>query len=407
MSRKKHFITVGITIAIILLYHESSQAIGQKPLPARSEPASTSDSCSTEIVSSVRPAGILTQSLRNEVDSAIDRGLDWLADKQKENGSWSNGDFPALTALAAQAFIGSKHPAREHVIKKAVQYILTCVHEDGGIYRNLSDRQGGGLCNYNTAICMNMLYLTKDPTLIPVVQNARTFIANSQHFGGDIYDGGFGYDRNTQRAYADLLNTYYSVEAMQVTAGAEEFRGGSERRIDIDWERTIKFIEQMQNKSGSGEENEGGFFYKPGESKAGTTTNDQSMVVFRSYGSITYAGLLSLIYAEISRNDPRVLSAFHWSARHWSLQENPGMGAQGMYFFYNILTKALHAYNSDLIPRPDGISLSWREEVAKRLVELQKVEASGMGYWQNDTGRFWENDPVLSTSYSLIALELL
>lgn len=366
------------------------------------------ESGSTKVISAQQPAGTLSLSVQNEVDAAIDRGLDWLAAQQKEDGSWSNETFPALTALPLQAFTGSHHPNRQAIIDKAVKYILSCTRKDGGIYRDIPDRKGGGLGNYNTAICMTALHQVKKPALFPVIQKARKFLAGGQHLGGDVYRGGFGYDRDTNRSYTDLMNTYYAVVAMRETQSVEDLRGNDEKRVDINWAETVKYIEKLQNKPEAGKDNAGGFIYKPGESKAGTVTNQAGVVVFRSYGSITYAGLLALVYANVSRDDVRIQSAFDWAARHWSLEENPGMGTQGIYFFYSVLAKSLDTYGQDLIPRPDGQLVDWRAELARKLVALQKIDPkTGQGYWVNNTGRFWENDPVLSTAYALLTLERL
>jgi len=372
--------------------------LGEKP-PAK-EAAS--------LVSASGLTGGIDESLANEVNAALDRALDWLAAAQKEDGSWSNSSFPALTALPLQAFAQGTHPRRKEIIDRAVKHILSCVNEDGGIYQDIPGRKGGGLSNYNTAISMTALHATGDRSLAKVIQDARKFVAQAQHFGDDVYAGGFGYDRSTQRTYTDLLNTYYSVVAMQATADVEDLRPKGEQRVDIDWAETVKYIEKMQNTPASGEADAGGFFYKPGESKAGTTTNEAGTVVLRSYGSITYAGLLALVYANVSRDDVRVRSAFDWASKHWTLKENPGMGAQGLYFFFNVIAKSLTAYGVDAIPLPDGTFVNWREEVAKKLVAGQKTDAkTGHGYWVNDKARFWEGDPVLVTCYSVLALQSL
>ena len=362
----------------------------------------------TAMVSSQAPAGTLGVSLSNETYAALNRGLDWLAAEQKPDGSWSNPDFPALTGLALWCFARSEEPGRKAVAGKAAKFILTCVQTNGGIYRDVPGRKGGGLSNYNTAICMTALHALRDPALAPVILRARAFIAGSQHFGDDNYKGGFGYDRDTGRAYADLLNTFYSADAMYQTAGVEDLRGKGEKHVDIDWAETVKFIERMQNKPESGDENSGGFYYNPSDPKAGATTNAQGVVVFRSYGSITYAGMLALIYANVGQDDTRVKSAMDWAVKHWTLEENPGMGADGLYFFYNILSRSLAASGRDVIPRPNNTVVNWREELAKKLIALQKVDPkTGQGYWTNTTGRYWENDPVLVTAYSLLALESL
>jgi squalene-hopene/tetraprenyl-beta-curcumene cyclase len=378
--------------------------------PAKGGPSLTPEqpNTSTTLVSSRIPAGTLDPSLQNEVNAAINRSLNWLAANQKPNGSWSNDSFPALTALALQGFIHSDHPKKAEVIAKATQFIMSCVQPDGGIYVKVEGRQGGGLSNYNTSICMTALHETGNKAFTRTVLNARKFVADSQHTGGDVYTGGFGYDASTDRKYADILNTFEAMEGMVRTAGAEDLRPASEERVDIDWPKSIEFVESIQNKEGSGPENKDGFFYKPGQSKAGSTTNEAGVVVFRSYGSMTYVGMLSLIYAQVPKDDPRVMSAFHWSAKNWSLTENPGMGEQGLYFFYNIISKCLTVFGRDEIPGPDGTLINWRAELAKKVVSLQKIDPkTGNGYWVNDTNRFWESDPILVTAYALAALEML
>lgn len=380
------------------------------PPPATPSTALTPSlpSTSTTLVSSKTPSGTLDRSLRNEVDAAIGRSINWLAATQKPNGAWSNDAFPALTGLPLQALAKAEHPKKAEMLAKATKFILSCRQPDGGIYTIVKGVKGGGLSNYNTAICMTALHETGNKEFTRAILNARQFIAAVQHTGGDVYDGGFGYDESTDRKYADLLNSFTAIEGMAKTAGVEDLRPASEKRVDIDWKKTIAFVEQMQNKEGTGIENEDGFFYMPGQSKAGSTTNLDGTVVFRSYGSMTYVGMLSLIYAQVPRNDPRILSAFHWSARNWSLKENPGMGDQGLYFFYNVLSKCLTTYGRDEIPMPDGTTLNWRAELARKLVSMQRIdEKTGHGYWVNDTNRFWESDPVLATAYALVALQML
>ena len=144
---------------------------------------------STTLTSSEQPLGTLSTSLQNEVNAAVDRALDWLAANQKPDGSWSNGSFPALTALPVWAFAVGKHPQRTKCLKNGVDYILGCVRDDGGIYRHVEGRKGGGLSNYNTAICMTALHATRRADAVPVVLNARKFVADSQHLGDDVYRG--------------------------------------------------------------------------------------------------------------------------------------------------------------------------------------------------------------------------
>jgi len=360
------------------------------------------------LVSSLQPSGTLHESLQREVDAAVDRSLDWLSGKQKDDGSWSNADFPALTALPLWAFAQSRHARKSEVENAAIRYILSCAHDKGGIYRKVPGRKGGGLSNYNTAICMTALHATGRADVRAAVLKARSFVAGGQYFGDDQYRGGFGYDASTKRTYTDLLNTYYASQAMRLTAAVEEFRPKNEKRADIDWAETVKYVERMQNKPDSGPENAGGFFYNPTDPKAGTVTNASGDVVFRSFGSITYAGLLAMVFADISSADVRVRSTFEWAERNWTLDENPGMGQQGLYFFYHVLTRGLGAAGKELITQADGEQLNWKEAVAQKILSMQKIDPdNGHGFWVNENGRFWENDPVLATAYCLLALQAL
>ncbi len=372
------------------------------------EPAETS-------LPSLSPAaGPVSESLSHEGQAALERGLKWLVARQDAGGHWSSPEFPALTALPLWALVrgGSPDPA---VVDRAVQYILSCVHPDGSIFREPStERKGGGLANYNTALCMTALHATGRPELIPTIQNARRFIAGTQHLGDDIYRGGMGYDPDTGRPYADLSNSYLAYEAMRLTQSVEDLRKAGDPKADLDWEAARQFIQRVQNLPESNDQpwadgspdQKGGFAYKPDGSQAGTTTDAAGIVRFRSYGSMTYAGLLSFIYAETDKTDPRVASAADWALRHWTLDENPGMGQQGLYYFYNVLSKALAVYGQDVLMVQDGKPIHWREELIRALISRQKIEPDGTGYWVNAEGRWWEADPILVTSYTLLALEI-
>ena len=355
--------------------------------------------------------GPVPLSLQNEARAAIQRGLRWLEAQQQADGNWSNPDFPALTALPLWALVRGESTNRA-ALDRARQYLLGCVHENGAIYREPAQKQkGGGLANYNTALCMVALHALNDARLAPVILKARAYVAGTQHLGADEYRGGMGYDPETGRAYADLSNSYIAYEAMRLTQKVEDQRRSGEKKADLDWAAAAEFVARIQNKASgtnaAADAEAGGFGYRPGHSMAGTTTNAAGEVQLRSYGSMTYAGLLSLIYADVNRNDPRVRSAFDWAVKHWSLNENPGMGQQGLYYFYNVLAKALAATGQAQLAVAPGSSLNWRVELIKKLVGLQKTDpATGQGYWLNAEGRWWESDPVLVTAYTLLALEI-
>jgi squalene-hopene/tetraprenyl-beta-curcumene cyclase len=356
----------------------------------------------------------ISESVRREGEDAVRRGLQWIQEKQHDEGHWSSPEWPALTGFAVWALSMNEATRESDAVEGGVAYLKAQAKESGGIYVEPTvEIRGGGKSNYNTGIAMVALHMTGRDDLRPLVLKARNFVATGQHLGDDVYHGGFGYEAATDRAYADLSNTYIAMEALALTEDAEDFRTEGVR-AEMDKKAAEEFISRIQNRKESNEadwvsddeENRGGFAYHPQESKAGTITADDGTVYFRSFGSMTYAGLLSLIYADVNRTDPRVRSAIDWSIRHWSLETNPGMGNQGLYYFYNVLSKALAVYGENQLVGEDGTRINWRQELVTKLVSLQRIDDEGRGYWINEENRFWESDPVLVTGYTLIALQV-
>ena len=329
------------------------------------------------------------------IESAITNGASFLLSKQAADGHWSDPQMPALTALPLWAISTSDLKLStlnfKPAITKAVEFVLKTQREDGGFYVPKPGRGGSGLGNYNTSVCLSALF---DSGLAPktALLKARTYIASSQLEGDDTMAGGFGYDKISRRRYADLSNTSYAMSAMAKTASLEEFRTDG-KKADIDWDKALGFVQNLMEKEGP---DKGGAAYNERTPQAGTTTNAQGRVHLRAYGSMTYAAVLSMCSAKLDRGDPRVRQSLEYLTKYWSVEENPGMGNQGLYYFYDIMARALAAAGVSKVGGHD-----WRRELATKLVSLQKAD----GCWSNDNNRFWESDPVLCTSFAVLVLE--
>jgi squalene-hopene/tetraprenyl-beta-curcumene cyclase len=206
-------------------------------------------------------------------------------------------------------------------------------------------------------------------------------------------------------------NTLAALEAIYYSKRLAEDKNLAEAK-DLNWEAAIHFLQNCQNLPAYNKQkwasddpiNKGGFVYYPGQSMAGVQTNSGTgRVALRSYGSISYAGMLSYIYANLKREDPRVLAVFDWLRRNYTLEENPGMGPQGLFFYIHTMTKALSAYKVADLELTGGKKVDWRHEVAMRLINLQQKD----GTWQNENGRWWEKDPALVTAYAVLSLEMI
>jgi squalene-hopene/tetraprenyl-beta-curcumene cyclase len=226
-------------------------------------------------------------------------------------------------------------------------------------------------------------------------------------------DGGFGYGptgASPKRMHPDLDNTLIALEALRAYKKARpttEIAAGK----DLDWQAAIDFISRCQNlpshnkmEWASGDpQNKGGFVYYPGFSNAGEQELEGGKKALRSYGSMTYGGLLSFIYADLKKDDPRVAAALEWLGKNYTLEENPGMGRSGLYYYYHLAAKGLATAKIDKLKTADGKSVNWPRDLALTLINLQKPDGS----WVNDTARWMETDPVLVTTYGVLTLEIL
>lgn len=352
------------------------------------------------------------ESLRHEVQRALDRGTAWLLANQNSNGWWTTPDHPAITALALVALNGEPSgkfaKAPPPSLQRGYAFLLASAKPDGGIYAT-------NMANYNTSLSLLALATANRPEYDAVARKARAFIVGTQVDFGEKgrldtpFDGGVGY--GNKYSHSDLNNTLIALEALYHSKRLVADTQLADAK-DLDWAAAIRFLQHCQNLPGSNPEawasgdatNKGGFIYYPGHSMAGGTTNSATgRVALRSYGSASYAGLLSYIYADLKRDDARVTAVLDWLRANYTLEENPGMGPQGLYYYLHLLTKGLTAAQVQELETKDGKRVNWRREVALRLMNLQQKDGS----WSNDNARWWEKETALSTSYSLIALELI
>jgi squalene-hopene/tetraprenyl-beta-curcumene cyclase len=350
-------------------------------------------------------------SLRNEVQRAVEKGLGRLEKQQDTNGFWSTADHPAISALALTAFglrpDGDGRATESVAVKNGYAYLLSCVQPDGGIYRKQ-------LPSYNTSVSLTALVLAKRPEHRAVIAKARKFLISLQTDLDEpgkvdnVLDGGIGY--GIKDKLPDLSNTAEALEAMYLSRRSGEDKTSADAG-DLNWQAAIHFVQSCQNLRSHNSEswasndpqNKGGFIYAPGRSNAGETNLAPGRVALRSYGSMSYAGLLSYIYADLKHDDPRVMAVMEWLRANFSLDENPALGPQGLFYYYHTMAKALTVYGTDTLETKDGRQIKWREQLALKLINLQHSDGS----WLNENGRWFEKDPALVTAYSIIALEII
>jgi squalene-hopene/tetraprenyl-beta-curcumene cyclase len=341
---------------------------------------------------------VLADDLRQVRSVSVGNGLRFLDAQQAPDGSFAGhaGTGPSSLAVAAMLRQGRtvSHPA----VAKGVQFLLSNIREDGGVYA-----EGSLHKNYETSLAIMALALIDDGKTYAKEIEAATKLIRQMQWGPnqgkgpeDMTYGGAGYGRHGR---PDLSNTSFMIDALKAAGATAD---------DPDVQAALAFVSRCQNLESEFNKTEfatmgpkdGGFYYTAaagGQSMAGEAPGGG----LRSYGSMTYAGLKSMIYAGVSKEDPRVQAAMSFLKKNYDVNANPGMGSQGLYYYYQMFSKAFQAIGEPTFTDADGKVHDWRADLIGTLSKRQQANGS----WYNvDSDRWMEGDAILVTSYALLAL---
>ncbi len=272
----------------------------------------------------------------------------------------------------------------------------------------------GGLGNYVASAVASGLAAVDDPADRPLIETTIEWLTRTQWDQGEgisprlDWFGGSGYGKWGR---PDLSNTQMMLDALHDAGVSPE---------DPAMERALVFLTRTQNAPGTNQaawaqagKGDGGFVYTPanggesfsseaaGEGRYGEKVPAGQPHSLRSYGSMTYAGFKSLLYAGLSPSDPRVRAALDWIRTHWTFAENPGVGQQGYYYYVHALARALAASGLEEIVDAAGVHHKWRDELIEALASRRRADGS----WVNTAERWEESSPELCTIYATLALE--
>jgi len=342
---------------------------------------------------------------------AAKKAVEFLLDNQNADGGY--GFFKGkpqsqvgVTALVAHSLMKSPLKLTEGStpqLAKAMKYILSHQKPSGAI----SD-PAIGLDNYTTSAGVMALVMSGNPAHKKAIEKAGAYLRGMQidegegvtkdspFFGGAPYKPG--------RPVSDGSNTGFWLDAMhELGADAD----------DPAMQKALVFIKRLQNNPevndmpwakavAEAPDQFGSSVYRPAKSpdrddvdvsKAGRI----GLKGWRGYGSMTYQMFKGFIYTGLGKDDPAVTAALEWIKNNYTLEENPGIGSDGQYYYYRVFARALSAWGEREVAGHD-----WARDLADKLVELQNANGS----WVNPKDRWYEGDPALVTAYALEALSL-
>ena len=334
---------------------------------------------------------------KTDAKAIADKAVAYLRTKQSKDGGFSPRFGPGVTALVVAAMIRNGYTTDDPTVKKALDYLAKKVKKDGGIY----DKE---LANYTTSVAMMALAeANKDGKFDTILKDGAAFLKKLQQddpAGKDIKLGGVGYDAKSR---PDLSNTQMFLDAL-LAAGVP--------KNDPAVLNAIKFISRCQNlpdkekgndqpfAAKAKEDDKGGFVYVPDPDDEKHANGDGGL---RSLGSMTYAGLKSFLYAGVDKKDPRVAGAVRWIRGHYTLDENPGYGQAGLFYYYHTFAKAMDALGEDDFADSKGVKHDWRKDLLAALKKRQDPK-TGSFVAASKKDAFGEGDPSLATAFALLSL---
>jgi squalene-hopene/tetraprenyl-beta-curcumene cyclase len=330
-----------------------------------------------------------------ELTGAREAAFNWLDTQQADDGSWSE-DY-GVTGLVAFAMLNGGREADHPVVARALATVLGEAKEDGSFSE-------GTYVHYYTSVAVMALSAgghAEDEALVlaGVDMLVREQCDGDEEGFEEWWRGGIGYGGDGR---PDMSNTQFALMAL---AAAEE----AYRSVDVPlvtWQQALLFLHRSQNlpevndldwgyDPSDPNYDDGGFIYFPGRSNAGG---------FTSYGSMTAAGLWSLLAGGETTEDPAAAAALSWLGENFEVTENPGFSDAAYYYYVWALARALRTAGAPVLESPAGDGLAWAVELGDEMLTRQSMD----GAWRNEgSSAYWEGDPVVATCFALLGVEAL
>ncbi len=339
-------------------------------------------------------------------DAVAQKAAKFLQDSQDKNGGWSTDKTPGVTGIVLTGLLKSKQATpQDPIAQKALKYIEGLVNPEKKHIAGKDPKVQ--LQNYVTSInVMALIEAKQDAKYKAIIGDAVEFLKKLQwdeddgkSFDSDYY-GGAGYDSKSR---PDLSNTQTFLDAMKAAGISPD---------DPAMKKALVFVSRCQNIKGETNDrpwakliNDGSFIYSAASGGV-TKVVDQALEngALPGYGSMTYAGVKSMIYCGVSKDDPRIKKAYEWIQANYSVDKNAGMpdvrAQWGLYYYYNTMAKSLDALGIDHVVDSKGVKHDWRKDITEALAKRQRADGS----FVNDSANWMEADPNLVTGYALMAL---
>lgn len=338
-------------------------------------------------------------------NQTVDNAVKYLKSTQQDSGGWSTDKTPGVTGVVLTGMLRTgRITPKDPVAERALKYIESLVDPE---HKHIAGKGAKvQLQNYVTSInVMALVEANRADKYRTIIGDAVEFLKKLQwdeSEGKDQKDpffGGAGYDSKSR---PDLSNTQTFLDALKAAGVSSD---------DPAMKKAMIFVSRCQNLKGETNDqpwakliNDGSFIYSPAHGGVTKVVDEPAPGgALPGYGSMTYAGIKSLIYCGVTKDDPRVKKAYEWIRDNYSVDQNPGMPGKrsdwGLYYYYHTMAKCLDTLGVDYVEDAKGQKHDWRKDITAALAKRQQPDGS----WRGDN-HWMEGDPNLVTGYALMAL---
>src|SRR5215510_197283 len=285
-------------------------------------------------------------------DAVVAKAGQFVKGSQEAGGGWSTSKSPGVTGVVLSGLLRTGTPPQDPTAAKALKYIEGLVNVEKKHIAGQDPKVQ--LQNYVTCINVTALVNAHEAKKYQtIIGDAVEFLKQLQWDEGEGKDtkndfyGGAGYDSKSR---PDLSNTQFFLDALKAAGVSPD---------DPAFKKAMLFVSRCQNlKSEHNDQpwaqkiNDGSFIYTAATGGV-TKVVDQPLPdgSLPGYASMTYAGIKSLIYCGVSKDDPRIKKAYEWIQNNYSVDRNPGMpdvrSQWGLYYYYHTMAKSLDALGLD------------------------------------------------------------
>lgn len=347
-------------------------------------------------------------------DEALSRGIRWLAPRYEKDGTWRSEVYGAfkdgwsLTPLATIALL------RAGAIAEAQPgiFFLVGAARAGAIDWTRNGRMSPAYPAYTAALALAAVShpSASSPSARKAWQNelrSRQLTESLGWTNADAHYGGWGYATAIPRKPAPgagLSDAFLESNLSATSFALDALAAAGAPSSDPAFQSALIFVERQQNFAPQASPvDDGGFFFMPEDevrNKAGLVDPAAKPRRFHSYGSMTANGLRSLLRCGLPQTHPRVVAAREWLLTRFDATRHPGTYRaereevrDSVWFYWSASVAAAFALAE--VPRE-----RWAAPLVRELLRRQRADGS----WASDLVAVREDDPVVATSFALLAL---